>query len=329
MSLRSAVAAVAIVALPAVAAADAPRFVSGGPRAKAARDSALAAVRVTHGEMAPCWRGSPPAEVLIALTVSPAGDVVQAAAKTVGPAGQCAAGLLAVATMPASGQRWTAIVGVPSSSRPPAADLQAEISRQLGEHQAALAGCQSVDPNAAGELAMTLAISETGIIAPTVARSSVSKAIEACVTGTLRRTALALPEKRAVRYRLDLAFAGEGGGRAAPAKPSGAGEPVAGTAPSLKVGSALAADQVDRVVGAQKAELARCGRAASGEVVVGFTVRPDGTTKNVAVKSSTVGDAAVAPCLVKRVEALRFPAAGGESRVTWPFRFAAPGRSGD
>jgi hypothetical protein len=328
MSLRPAALAVviALAAIPAVAAAQAPRFVSGGPKAKAARDSALAAVRVTHGEMAPCWRGSPPAEVMVALTVGPAGEVVQAAPKSAGPAGQCAAGLLAVAVMPASGQRWTAIVGVPSSSRAPAADLQAEISRQLGEHQAALAGCQSVDPNSAGELALTLAISETGIIAPTATRSSVSKAIEACVSGTLRRTALALPEKRAVRYRLDLAFAGEGGGRATAARPTGAGAPVAGTGPSLKVGSALAADQVERTVSAHKADLVRCGRAASGEVLVGFTIRPDGTTKNVAVKSSTVADAAVAPCLVKRVEALRFPAAGGESRVTWPFRFATQSR---
>jgi TonB family protein len=321
--LAAATVAALILAPAAVAAAGAPRFASGGPRAKAARDSALAAVRVAHNEMAPCWRGTPPAEVMVALTVGPAGEVVQSAPRSVGPAAQCAAGLLAVAVMPASGQRWTAVVGVPSVSAPPAADLQAEISRQLGEHRAALAACQSVDPNAAGELALTLAISETGIIAPTVARSSVSKAIEACVAGTLRRTALALPEKRAARYRLDLSFAGEGAGRAAPARPTGAGEAV-GAAPALKAGSALAADQIERVVGAQKAELTRCGRTASGDVVVGFTVRPDGTTKNVAVKSSTVGDPAVEACLVKRVEGLRFPAAGGESRVTWPFQYRRP-----
>jgi hypothetical protein len=318
MLSRSAIVLVSLL-VPAVAAADGARLVSGGPKARAARDTALSAVASARGDMAPCWRGSPPAEVFIALAVGPAGEVTASSPKTPG---------LAVAAMPATGQRWTAVVAIPSSSSGapsrssggrPAASLQAEIQRQLAGHQATLAACQSVDPNSSGDLSLTLAISPTGIIMPTVASTSVSKAIEACVIGSLRRIALALSDRRAVRYQLSLSFAGEGGGAPRPAaatasRPDGAG-------PGLKVGSALAADQVDRVITAQKVELVRCGKAASGEVVVGFTIRGDGTTKNVAVKSSTVADPAVAACLVKRVESLRFPTASGESRVTWPFQF--------
>jgi TonB family protein len=306
---------------PALAFADGPRLVSGGPRAKAARDAALAAVRTAQSDMAPCWRGAPPAEVHVALAVSATGEVVSSTAKVGGPAAQCAAGLLAVAALPGSGERWTGVVVIASGSapaRPAPGGLQAEITQQLGAQRPVLANCQSVDPSVAGDLSLTLAISPAGAIAPTIASSSVSKAIEGCVTGTLRRVTLSLSEKRAARYQLSLSFAGEA---QKPDRPGAAPAGTAPVAPALKVGSTLTPPQISEVITARKADFLKCGRTANGTVTIGFTVRPDGTVKNVAVRSSTAADPKLEACLVARLETLRFAASAGESRVTWPFEF--------
>src|SRR5688572_10215765 len=259
---RSVLIALLLASAPSLASADGPRLVSGGPRAKAARDAALAGVRTAQADMAPCWRRIPPAEVHVALVVSPTGEVVSSTAKVGGAAAQCAAGLLAVAALPATGERWTGVVVIASGSTPPRpapGGLQAEITQQLGEQRPVLANCQSVDPSVAGDLSLMLAISPAGAIAPTIASSSVSKAIEGCVTGTLRRVTLSLSEKRAAKYQLSLSFAGEAQKPDRPAA-APAGTAAVGAAPALKVGSTLTPQQISDVITARKTDFLKCGR---------------------------------------------------------------------
>ncbi|MDP8223239.1 MAG: TonB family protein [Candidatus Lernaella stagnicola] len=61
---------------------------------------------------------------------------------------------------------------------------------------------------------------------------------------------------------------------------------------------------------------------ASGTVKVGFTINPDGSVTGTHVASSSMSNAAVEQCLVRRVSFMRFPASSGSSKkVTFPFTF--------
>jgi len=325
MTYRCLLAVTLLALVPGVARADDARFASGGPKAPAQRDAALAAVASAQADMGPCWRRAQ-APVEIAISVGGDGAVTSARAKTAGPAAQCVAGLLAVATMPATGAGWSGVVVVPPRAAG-GGSLEGEITHQLGERRAALAGCQSADPASVGQVTLALAIAPSGAIAPSIAASTVSKPIEGCLLGALRGVTLSLPERKAVRYQLNLAFAGEstttrpaprvGGGAARPPAPADPAD-----APSIKAGATLEAAAIHSVIAAARADLERCGGAsASGKVTVGFTIRSDGSVKNVAVKSSTTGNAKLDACVAGRFEKLRFPASAGESRVNFPLVF--------
>jgi TonB family protein len=65
-----------------------------------------------------------------------------------------------------------------------------------------------------------------------------------------------------------------------------------------------------------------CGKKgkAKGTVTTRFTVRPDGTTQNVVIKQG-IGDAAIEACLVAAFKGLSFPAAGAETKISYPVSF--------
>src|SRR5262245_36603933 len=269
------VVATMLVVVPGLARADDARFASGGPKAPAQRDAALAAVASAQADMGPCWRRAQ-APVEIAISVGGDGAVTSARAKTAGPAAQCVAGLLAVATMPATGAGWSGVVVVPPRAAG-GGSLEGEITRQLGERRAVLAGCQSADPASVGQVTLALAIAPSGVIAPSIAASTVSKPIESCLVNALRGVTLSLPDRRAFRYQLSLAFAGEStttrpaprvGGGARPAAPVDPAD-----APSIKAGASLEPAAIQSVVAAARADLDRCaGGGGKGRVTIGFTV---------------------------------------------------------
>jgi len=311
-----------MLGLPVLALADV-RFASGGPRRPNHRDAAVAAVKAAAADMGPCWRGAPPPEVEVTLSVGAQGEIVSARQKTAGAAAQCVAGLLAVATLPATGEAWTAVVAVPAG-RAGGGGLEAEITSQLGDHRVTLAGCQSGDPASAGQIEVALVIAPGGAITPTVTQATVSDAIAICVTDALRRITLALSERKPFRYRLSLQFAGgavAGGG--AKGKPPASPPAVAGPddGAMIKAGSSLGPDVVQGAMMAASPDIKRCAQGSKGRVMVGFTIRADGTVKNVGIKSSTLGNAKAEACIVARIEKLRFPTSEGETRLTYPFTF--------
>ena len=70
-------------------------------------------------------------------------------------------------------------------------------------------------------------------------------------------------------------------------------------------------------------EVAREKPDLKGHVVLRFTIRDNGTVRNVAIRESTLNDKKVEACIVKVGESLRFPGEKGraKTRVFYPFVF--------
>ena len=120
----------------------------------------------------------------------------------------------------------------------------------------------------------------------------------------------------------------------------GVGTRVGPTSPNVAVGPLeqapppegdLSADAINRVMRAHAGVFRACyqkelGRdpKLAGKVVLRFTIKPDGSTTNVAVASTTLKSPAVETCLVNQVERLKFPAKT-LANVSYPFVFAQGG----
>jgi hypothetical protein len=76
---------------------------------------------------------------------------------------------------------------------------------------------------------------------------------------------------------------------------------------------------VQKVVRGAQARLIKCSRDAADAATadVRFTVRADGTTKNVVAHDAS-GASIDAACVKKVVSGLRFPSASAETRVVLP-----------
>lgn len=59
----------------------------------------------------------------------------------------------------------------------------------------------------------------------------------------------------------------------------------------------------------------------TGKLVVRWTIRPDGTVKNVVVTSAELLDTPIAACVVQAIQGWKFPAGAAEATVTVPFTF--------
>jgi len=62
-----------------------------------------------------------------------------------------------------------------------------------------------------------------------------------------------------------------------------------------------------------------------GKIVVRFTIAADGRVTSAEVLSDTVGNAEFSSAIVRRVRSWKFPRAGGESTVIYPFVFVSSG----
>ena len=311
----------AVVMLVAVASASAPasadvKVVKGG----ALRGGAAAALGEAERAMSVCWRGTPPATVRVAIGVD-AGGVVTASALDGGATAQCAAGVLAVWTVP--GGAWKGEVQI--ASRVGAGDLAGAISRQLAARGDTIRACQAAAPAAAGPVTIRMKVHPEGELTDVVVSSKLGAALDRCVktaVGGLRLDPLAADAP--VAYQLAVTFAGKA------ARPGGAGAGAgAGVSTVVEAGDgdaagsvdgALTADSVQAVLRPGRAKLAACLKAkgaGGGQVTVRFTVRADGTTKNVAIKDAR-GATADEACVKKAIGGLTFTAAGDETRVMLP-----------
>lgn len=297
--------------VPAVAAAGPATITKGGPKSDKARvESALNAAA---GAMSVCWRKSPPASVAVKVSVAADGAVTATpAAKSA--AAQCAAGVLAVWTVP--GGAWSGEVEIKTGGAP--ADLSSVIQSQIMANASSIKACQSHAPAAAGPVQIKMTIQLDGSLKDVQVASSLGAKIDTCVQKAVSAMHLdPLDATAPVKYALAVAFAGKGddsGGG-----PSGGGklpeaEPDGGT-----VAGGLPVGDVTPVLKAARPRIIACGRKGKGKgkVVTRFTIRPDGTTKNVVIKES-INDKGIEDCLVGVFKSLEFPTGQGETKVSYP-----------
>jgi outer membrane biosynthesis protein TonB len=303
--------AVLVVSLliPSVAAAGPATIAKGGPKSdKAKVESALNAAA---GAMSVCWRKSPPASVTVKVAVAADGAVTATpAAKS--PAAQCAAGVLAVWTIP--GGAWSGEVEIKTGGGP--TDLSAVIQSQIMANASSIKACQSQAPTAAGPVQIKMTIQLDGSIKDVQVASSLGAKLDTCVQKAVSAMRLdPLDATAPVKYALAIAFAGKGedmgppgGGKLPEAEPEG------GT-----IAGGLPVSDVTPVLKAARPKIIACGKKGSGKgkVVTRFTIRPDGTTKNVVIKES-INDKGIEDCLVGVFKSLKFPTGEGETKVSYP-----------
>jgi hypothetical protein len=267
--------------------------------------------------MVVCWRGTPPASVRVAVAVD-GGGAVTASAVSGGAAAQCAAGVLAVWTVP--GGPWKGEVDI--ASRVGAGDLAGAIGRQLAARGESIRACQSAAPKAAGPATVRMKVHPEGQLTDVVVSSKLGASLDRCVkqaVSGLRLDPLATDEP--VAYQLSVTFAGARAG--GPTPPAAGGDTLVEaddpSAPGGSVIGALGAAEVQQVLRPAQPKLAAClkGRRGAARMTVRFTVRPDGTTKNVVVKDAS-GAAPDEACVKKVVAALRFASAADETKIVLP-----------
>lgn len=300
----------AVVALAAAPAAADVAIVKGAPRgdARALADGALAEA---HKAMAVCWRAKVNGPLRVAVTVA-ADGAVAARAITKGAAAQCAAGILAVWKVPGGAWKGEVEIGAGDAA---SADLATTIQQQLVARSGSIKACQGQAPGKAGTAAIKMKIAPDGSIGDVTVASKLGGDLDKCVARAVAAIRLApTGAAAAVSYQLAIAFAGKD----EPA-PAGGSAPGSGAT----VGGGLDAAQVEGVIAGVRERIVRCVDAAAvrgKRAVVRFTVRTDGTVKNVVVKEST-GDAKADACIDKAVTAASFPAAGEETKVNLPLVF--------
>ena len=295
---------------PAFAAAGPAAIIKGGP--KADKPKVEAALNAAAAAMGVCWRNAPPPKVTVKLAIAADGAVISTAA-TRNAAAQCAAGVLAVWSIP--GGPWSGEVEITSGA--PATDLSSQIQTQLLARAAPIKACQSQAPTAAGPVQIKMKIHPDGKITDVAVTSSLGAKIDTCVQKAVAVLRIdAIDATAPVTYQLAVAFAG---------KPdAGAGGPIA--PPTDPEGGSIAGglpvDQVSPVLKTARPKLLACGKKGKGKgkVVTRFTVRPDGTTKNVVIKEA-IGDKAIEDCLVGVFKVLAFPTNSAETKVSYPTSF--------
>jgi hypothetical protein len=319
MTPRGILLVVGMLLLAARPAAAEPVKLSGGP---ADKEETIAALEKARGLMTVCWQRKPPATVKVTLAVAASGEVTKATAKSKGPAAQCAAGILAVATLAPAAKAWKGTVELETVAEGKANDVRA-IHDQLAAVGTSFFACQKKAPKFAGKITLRITVAQDGTV--TDASGSGDKggeAVGACVAAAAKKLTLRPISSPSVTYELGLTFQGGGADTAG----GGAAEGVdPSLQPSLK-GPLLAGD-VGPVIAGRRAALQKCakGKKARGKVVLRIAIGADGKITKVKIKSSEVGDAKIEDCLVKALDGLTFPAGSGETVVHYPVRLDADG----
>jgi hypothetical protein len=284
-------------------------IVKGAPPDRALSEGALGEAGKA---MAVCWRAKVNGTLRIAIAVAADGTV---AAKPIskGAAAQCAAGILAVWSVPGGAWKGEVEIGAAGAASP---DLATTIQQQLVARSAPIKACQSKAPGKAGSAAIKMKIATDGSIGDVAVASKLGPELDKCVA--LAVTAIRIAPTGAagaVSYQLSIAFAGKDD---APA-PGGNDAPPAGAT----VGGGLDGAQVEAGIKKVRGRIAQCvdADAVRGKrAVVRFTIRTDGTAKNIVVKESS-GDPKTDTCIEKGFTGVTFPTAASETKVNLPLSF--------
>jgi hypothetical protein len=292
------------------------------------RAAIVGTLEQARARMGVCWVRTPPATVQVALEVAASGEVTRATAKSKGPAAQCAAGILAVATLAPSGKAWKGTVELTTAAGGKGQDVQA-IHDELATHGATFFACQQQGPGFAGRLTLRVTVERSGAISAatgevaerTAGTGKEGAAVGRCVAAAARRLTLAPIRSASVAYELAISFQGgaAGGGAA-----GGGAAPDPALQPSKK--GPLEPAAIAQVIGGRRAALAGCARGskARGKLVVRLAIDRAGTPP-ATLKSSEIDDAKVERCLLGVFGALRFPAAAGPTVVFYPVRLDPDG----
>lgn len=319
--------AVAVAALPGAAAADTGATIAivkgGSGSARSELTRSLGAVR---SDLAVCLRGGRvPRSIRVELSVGADGRVGKSRAVTAGAAAQCVAGILAVSALAGTGTSHLLVVDVATGGKAPAGGS--------GDLEAALAGygdsfraCHDRSERA-GRVVMKFLVKPDGrILDPEVTSSTLGDAaVERCLVdafAAIRLPARAGASTMSMSYQLDLGKPGKSTASDAPA-----GDP---SLMPKKTGP-LSGDAIGRVMNANRAKFSACydrvarkQRGLAGRVLLRFTIRGDGTVRNVQIKETTLGSPAVEACIVSVGKQLTFPAETGRdvTKVWYPFAFS-------
>ena len=302
-------------------AAAEPVELTGGP---ADKEETIAALEKARGLMTVCWRRKLPATVKVALAVAASGEVTRATAKSKGPAAQCAAGILAVATLAPAAKAWKGTVELETVAEGKANDVRA-IHDQLAAVGTSFFACQKKAPKFAGKITLRITVAQDGTV--TDASGSGDKggeAVGACVAAAAKKLTMKPISSPSVTYELGLTFQGGGGGG-----DGGGGSAAEGVDPSLQpsLKGPLQAADVAPVIAGRRAALQKCakGKKARGKVVLRIAIGADGKITKLKIKSSEIGDAKIEDCLLKALDGMTFPAGSGETVVFYPVRLDADG----
>jgi hypothetical protein len=307
----------ALLAAGTAPAAAEPTIAEGGPSAAAAKKRLVGALAAV--DLAVCFKASP-GRVRVALEVGADGKVKKSSHKDGGAAGQCAAGILAVQTLPADGA-YRAVVDLDGKAG--SARTQDSIDADLAELRGDLDACQAKDRSKSGNVALSFLIRGDGSIGDVKVSSSTvgSPAIEKCLIGVLTAAALSVrPGAKAVSYTLSIGFV------------AGGSAPSGGALVPQKDGP-LDGALIQKTIRGRQGDIDACYRKQAqknpklaGVVTIRFSVYADGKTYNAAVKETSLNDAAVESCVVKVFAGLTFPAepTREKTRVFYPLRFGTP-----
>lgn len=313
-AMRSLVVVAAVLAASAATAAPAfadAKIIKLGPRGD---DTGVAeALAEANEAMAVCGRGSVRDETWSAevkVEVHPDGTM-RATPVGGGAISACAAGIMGVWQLPPS-DGWAAVIRFTGAR---AVDLSALIQGRFMERSAKIKACQSKAPSAAGSVTIKMKVQPSGAMTDVEVTSSLGAALNGCVKDAVKSITLdKIPTRSPIGYALSVAFAGKG---ADSGPPPPVEAPDGGT-----VAGGLDVNAVKTVMSGARTKLQACGKKGKGKGVVTtrFTVRPDGTTKNVVIKQG-IGDAAIEACLVAAFKDLSFPSSGDETKISYPVKF--------
>lgn len=304
-----------------------PAIVAGGPKRDADRERVAEALDRVAGVLAPCWRGKRPATVRVELEVAADGEIAAAKAETPGKVAACAAAVLAVQALAPAKGGYALTVELPTQGGGTAGASARDIVAGALQGDAALAACRADAGDAEGRVEIRFLVKPDGAVVDVevVSRKGVAERVASCFQRAVRALRLGeLPGSKTIEFVMPF----ELGGRPAGDAPAAGGGDAA-LQPSAK--GPIPGSVLDEVMKKARAEFTACydKRAAknpelAGDVVLRYTVRADGTTRNVKIKHTTLNDAATEACIVGVGEKLRFPAepGRGETRVVYPFRFS-------
>jgi TonB family protein len=304
------------------ASAGSIKLVTGGPDAPALKRKVIETLIGAGGKLSRCLRGHNHA-VRVRIEVRHDGRTMRAVPVVRGRQARCVAGVIKNVRFRWTRQRWSAVVEL-STAAPsdlPRRDMKA-LGRDLSPARDGINACARRS-RASGSARFVFVVDPDGRLrAPRIETSrGLRSRVQRCMTDVLRRARVsAQPGVSPVTFRLALSFDNRGGG-----VPGAVGKPVVVAGPQPQSFGPHSSREIAPVMRRMQRQFQRCYARAKtrrkGDVVIRFTIRTNGTVRNVQVRKTTLNHKGVERCLVSVGKTLRFPTASGTTRVFYPFRF--------